>query len=258
MPTIPQPLWTYTFIALTCLCGLIPYLLAWFLIIIPRKRKSLSIEIIDGSKLIQLDHIIPDHIKIACDGELLENPHLTLIKITNDGDLPIKSSDYEAPIEIAFAYHARLLNATLVETKPALLPVAYRRTERAISLKPVKLKKGDSILLKLIVSDDQDPPYVIAKIKGIPPVYGIGRQAPSSDRYNILEMYFRILLGIGLGMLMASVVFFAYSFTLYKDIQDILANFQFTVLALVMVGGLCTFIFTLMALLYESFKRRIA
>lgn len=125
-----------------------------------RKRKELSFRVLSETRL-DLDVVqeIQDHLQILFKERPVESGVSIQLKITNTGNLPIASKDYETPIRIGFGdtslvYWAiqksvpsdlgvRLIAPVNVEEGPATL--------NELQLQPILLNKGDSFTIAMLV-----------------------------------------------------------------------------------------------------------
>jgi hypothetical protein len=100
-----------------------------------------------------------------------KNERTISIKVTNSGNQPIKSDDYERSLTMSVDAPARILTAQVIETNPSnllpeLLPdgsggwqsqlpaeLALDTDLRVIQLKPTLLNPGDSFKAKMLVSE---------------------------------------------------------------------------------------------------------
>src|ERR1043165_4667724 len=101
------------FAALALLVALITLLyFQWW-----RNRKRLSYDIRSAVLLVSAEEEIRDKVEIRFEGQPVKNVHLVVIKIINDGYVPIKKDDFEQPIRIIFR-EAKILTAEKVKLYP--------------------------------------------------------------------------------------------------------------------------------------------
>jgi hypothetical protein len=76
---------------------------------------------------------------------------LLIIKFINDGDIPIKSEDFDEPISISFRPDADILSAEIIRIKPESLKPELDISKHKIILKPLLLNQKDTITVKMVL-----------------------------------------------------------------------------------------------------------
>ena len=172
---------------------------------IQKKRKSLAYDIITATQLIGLSDDLDERIQVLFDNQPVNNIWLVLVRIFNDGNVPIQTSDYERPIEIAIRAPASVLYAEAVQAIPADLEIGIAHSEHSLTLSPTLLNPMDSITIKALVSNLSDPPLVSARIVGIKKIRQVGRVAAFPSSMPLLLAGWMLILGSGLvGMWLAA------------------------------------------------------
>lgn len=132
--------------------GAILALIAIILILVQRKRKALSYKIISNTPLVKIKEDIKGRLQVLFDEKPVENIYLIIINFINSGNLPIKSADYESPVNLNFNEDVQLLTAEVIDTNPKTLEVSAKIEGTKVLLKPTLLNENDSITIKVLVN----------------------------------------------------------------------------------------------------------
>lgn len=128
------------------------------------KRKVISWETISNTPLLSIDEEIRGNIQVLFDGKPVQDAQLIIVEIINSGNVAIKSTDYNSPINLDFGENARILTAEVIKTTPDSLDASINIKGTKVFLKPTLLNKKDSITIKAIVGQFNDPFTVGAHI----------------------------------------------------------------------------------------------
>ena len=128
--------------------------------------KSLSYMIVSKSPLILAEEKNEDLV-VKFKGEKVSDPYLTVIKITNTGETPIRSEDFESPIKISLGNDINILSKNIVEKSPDSLLIKATISNKSLLIDPTLLNPSDSFTIKLITSNNKPDIYVSARISGI-------------------------------------------------------------------------------------------
>ena len=123
-----------------------------YLFILQRKKKSLSYQVLSSTDLLTVNEEIKGKIKILYEEIPIQNVSLIILRIINDGNLPITSSDFERPISFSFGSESSILSAEIIDKSPSTLKPDLKPDTSQIGLIPVLLNNKDSITVKLLVS----------------------------------------------------------------------------------------------------------
>jgi hypothetical protein len=153
----------------TCV-GILVSTYLWFL---NQRRKSLGFQILKCQSLFNLKGSARKQLEIRFGGKKVEDVSLLIIRLANNGHLPISSADYQAHLSLNMPPGAEILSATVVESYPANLDDRISGTliestkMNGLTMHPVLLNKGDSYTLQLLVCDLKDDIKVEGHINGI-------------------------------------------------------------------------------------------
>ena len=109
---------------------------------------------------------IPD-LELRIDGRKLENPHLSILSLTNDGSRPISASDFETPIQIIVGEKTEIVRARISSTMPEDLHGEVTSSNARIELNPLLLNPKDVVELAIVTSGDSPTFSVRSRINGI-------------------------------------------------------------------------------------------
>ena len=161
-----------------------------------RSRKRLSYEVLSNNILISDEEEISDKVEIRYEGRSVKNVRFIVIRLINDGSLPIKKDDFEKPLRFEFPL-ARVLSAEKVRFHPSNMSTRLTYRDDWIELEPTLFNRKDYVQLKVLVSDYRDELKVDARIVGVP---SIGKAGRSITR----DLYLPSLLSVlTLGVLIA-------------------------------------------------------
>jgi hypothetical protein len=133
--------------------SVVAILISLYMFAAQRKRKSLVSDIIDYFSFLSLKGISQEKFHITYGDEQVHNLYILVLKIWNDGDVPILQSDFTEPLRVYICGEIKILEVGTLETVPLNLNPQISIAENACVISPLLLNKGDSILLKFILSE---------------------------------------------------------------------------------------------------------
>lgn len=129
--------------------------------------KSLSIKLITRVSLQPKEQESLPEMEISVDGSRLENPHLVVFEVTNDGSKPILATDFESPLDIRLESKTSFVRSRVTGTNPKDIEATILSERQLISLKPTLLNSKDTIAITAITSG-ASPIFVYkARVVGI-------------------------------------------------------------------------------------------
>jgi hypothetical protein len=168
--------------------------------------KKITYEIIAQTSLVNITRSsVKNRIKILLDDNLVENAELILIKIKNTGLIPIKSSDFETPLNLSLGKSAKILSSEIYDLSPANLQIPFSVEEGILTIDPVLLNSKDSFTVK-IIADSPSKIELSGRIVGVKEIYKFGG---SYSRRVLTTSFIWIIAG-------AIAVWIASGFTDYK------------------------------------------
>lgn len=130
------------------------------------KTKSLSFEIKSITPLITSQPSNIAELKIIFKNKLIESPYLTMLSITNNGDIPIIKSDYEGPLLISTS-QPNVIKADITDRNPNNMDAKITWDTEKILLAPTLLNAGDSITMQVLTSGNKPQFLTQGRILGI-------------------------------------------------------------------------------------------
>ncbi|HEY8084343.1 MAG TPA: hypothetical protein VIE69_01920 [Methylophilaceae bacterium] len=118
--------------------------------------------------LLQPDNL--DSIKglqVSIDGIPLESPYLSVLELSNDGEKEIRSSNFEAPLEIQVSKDSTLARAQVTATNPKDIEALLTWEAQSIKIKPLLLNPKDVVTISILTSGKKPEFTTRARIAGI-------------------------------------------------------------------------------------------
>lgn len=104
-----------------------------------QSSKSLSIKLATRISIQPKAQDFISGIKMPVDGSQLENPHLVVFEIRNDGSRPIPAADFESPVRIHVVSETSLVRASVTGEAPKDIEATLVSERQDMSLKPTLL-----------------------------------------------------------------------------------------------------------------------
>lgn len=171
-----DPVWQF----IGAIFGFIAIVLFWR----TRQNKLLSYKVIANSPLFSVKDENRGKLQVLFDEKPVENVYFIVVKIFNSGNIPIKSSDYEYPVNFNFGDKAKLLSAEVIETKPPDMKISATIDETRVSLTPTLMNENDSVTVKMLVDQFNGQILVEGRIVGIKAIKKSGE-----NKYAIITSY---------------------------------------------------------------------
>lgn len=166
MDFLRDPVWQFIGAAIS----LIAVFVTVYIFTAQRSKKSLAYGVLTATELLSIKEEIKGKVQILFENRPVKNVYHVLLKIVNDGSLPINASQFERPLSFSFSNESTVLSADVAEVHPSTLhPVLIIENNR-VGLKPTLLNSGDTIQLSLLLSQHDGTINVDARIEGIPEV----------------------------------------------------------------------------------------
>jgi hypothetical protein len=166
LDSLRDPVWQFVGAAAGVLALGVPVVLH----LLQCRRKALTYDIISSISLTGPVEEWGENLQIEFGGKQVCQVYLLLVKFSNSGNQPIRSNDYERPLNLSIEAPARVLTAQVTGTNPSnllpdLLPdgaggwssklapeLALESELRIVPLKSALLNPGDSYTIKVLVS----------------------------------------------------------------------------------------------------------
>lgn len=161
---MPKIDWKFLLMLIATLAGV--FAAAWIWII--DHNKSMAVSVVSQLSLRPVGKDSLPEFDITVAGKALDSPYLTVIRIMNDGDLPILASDFTSAIELAAQNEISIVNARITSRSPPEIDTELRHTENLLTITPKLFNPQDAITVTAITSGGQPNFSVKARIVGIP------------------------------------------------------------------------------------------
>jgi hypothetical protein len=132
--------------------AVVSILLAIFLYFRSRQKKSLSYEVISQYPLISVDDEIKGRLKILLDGMSVQDVHLLIIKLINNGNVAVTASDYERPLNLNFSGETEVISANIAESSPKNLIPTITKSNKSVTFNPILINPNEFFTLKILVT----------------------------------------------------------------------------------------------------------
>ena len=143
-----------------------------------KSRKMLSYDILSSTSLVMRHDEIGKKIKITFeDKEIKDNVYLVLLKIVNNGNVPIEEKDFTQNISIETT-SGTILIAEVKETYPSNLDVKIDNVgDGKTELSPVLLNSKEEMIIKLLIKSTEGTIFKKEDLKVKARVVGISEVA---------------------------------------------------------------------------------
>lgn len=132
-------------------------------------NKELSFELLSQLNLspsIETDINLSD-LKVSIDGQNVESPYVSYIKIENNGKTSISKSDYEAPLIIEVSENQKIIRSTIVSKNPNDIDTEISYNEKNITISPSLLNPSDNIFIQILTENGEPKFGVHGRINGV-------------------------------------------------------------------------------------------
>ena len=157
MLDIRDSAWQAIGVIIGVILGVITIILTIYIYREQKVVKSLSYQIIESTPLLTVNSEIKNKLKFLYENREVDDIHLLILEIKNDGNIPIESRDFEPqfPLTFSFGEQAKILSADIIETTPKDLDPKIERFEaepHKIVISPLLLNHGDRFRIKLLLT----------------------------------------------------------------------------------------------------------
>jgi len=108
--------------------------------------------------------------EISFEGKHLDNPHLVILEITNDGSKPILANDFESPLEIRLSSETHFVHSRITDRSPKDIDTDLSIEKNRVSLKPALLNPKDTIRITAITDGIAPTFEAKTRVVGIPSI----------------------------------------------------------------------------------------
>jgi hypothetical protein len=174
MDYLRDPLWQFVGAVLAVITIIVSIVLYFF----QRRKKTLAYEIISRTAVLSASEEIAGKLQILFQGEAVREVHLLVLRLINNGNVPVTSADYEREISFVFIDCIKILSAEISDTNPSNLSAEIALKDNNIRVEPILLNPGDSITIKTLISGFKNNIEIDGRIVG---VKTIGRRTEANS-----------------------------------------------------------------------------
>jgi hypothetical protein len=128
-----------------------------------RRRKALSYDVSVFADVLTVGGGLKGKIQVLYQGTPVDNIRLMVVRIYNDGNVPIVQADWDEHLTVSFGKEATLLTVEILETKPKEVNPQYAIESGALGFEPFLLNPGDSFTMKFLVARAERKPGLSVK-----------------------------------------------------------------------------------------------
>src|SRR5690606_10967548 len=110
----------------------------------------LSLTILSQSLLNVAGESEIEGLKITIDEKEIAEPALIVLKVENDGIIPIRSDDFESDLEIILEGDINLIRASVIQTRPEWIKPSILTKDSIISIASMLLNPNESITVNIL------------------------------------------------------------------------------------------------------------
>jgi len=184
-----------------------------------RQHPDLTWEILSNSPLISVSDQIKPKIQIRYENMPVSDIGLVLVRINNDGNIPIVETDFAEPLSLILPENTIILSKEISDPGPTGSKAEFKELKNPsdeplsnekplVKLKPPLLNPGDSLTIKLLVNKSGIKLNWDGHIKGIKEVRLKDNNLTRSNRsilWNILLSFSALVIAILIGFVRFSV-----------------------------------------------------
>ena len=132
-----------------------------------KSEKSMSYEIISKSEIFDLQSDSYLGIQVLVDTTKVKNINSSIIKFSNDGNIPIQKSEFESTINVFFSDSNTILRSDIITKSPIDLNPVINYSNNVLSIEPLLLNSNDEFTLRILSEGSNDSIFVSARIVGL-------------------------------------------------------------------------------------------
>jgi hypothetical protein len=216
-----DPIWQF----IGAILSVIAIGISIYIFIHQKNKKALSYRIVTDTELLTVNEEVKGKIKIVYDNVPVQDVHLIVIKIENNGNVPITSTDFEEPLTFLFGKTSQILSAEVTNVFPLTLkPIISIIDSNKIILEPILLNSKDNLTVKLLLAQFNKQITPEARI------IGVGEVKKSEDRTRQIIFILAFTFGVAINGFIAIL-----SDAFKGKTPDILGSLAYTVIIVSLV-----------------------
>jgi hypothetical protein len=153
-----------------------------------RRKKSLSYQVVSETALLTVQEGLEDKIKILFGENPVRDVHLVVLRILNDGSIPIVAGDFAESVAFSFGKDATVLSAEVIDTVPKTLKPTVTSEAGRVVFQPTLLNGGDVVSIKLLLAQYKKTIECSARIAGVRDVKRVNEGFRLSGIYPVIGL----------------------------------------------------------------------
>jgi hypothetical protein len=183
--------------------GLAALIVAGVAIWLQRKpKKILFFQLVTDVPLMTIRETKISGVSILFQGQPIANARVLVFRIINKGTAAIRAEDFESPMVVEVGAKARVLSAEIEYARPSNIAAKPMAIANTVNFQPCLLNSNDGFRCRILVDGATAPPRLLARAADTQ----VTDKAPPSRWKFIGDV------ANGLGLLLALVIFGAYTF----------------------------------------------
>jgi hypothetical protein len=146
--------------------GIIAIIVSVTIYFLQRTTKALEYEVFSGPVILNAGQFRGKGIQVSLNGVALHDPHLVVLIVRNNGNVPIKRDDFEKPLRVEFPGNNKILSAEVAHKDPEDLQVSLDVKQKFILIRPLLLNDKDWMVIQVLI-DGSSNPQMSGRIAGV-------------------------------------------------------------------------------------------
>ena len=190
MTVLRDPMWQFV----GALLGLLAVVVSIYLFVLGRRQRSLSYDVLMSTPLLTVNEVLKGKIQITYEETPVQNVHLLILRIRNDGSTPITPDDFVEPLHFSFRDDLKILSTEVAETVPDSLRPKVITDASGFTISPLLLNGGDTVILKLLFAY----PGGVLGLRIHTRIVGVSQIKSKPDVYRPYFLAGSLMMGIGM------------------------------------------------------------
>jgi len=132
-----------------------------------RKKREFSYSILSETRLFTIHDEVRDRLQVLLDDNPIDDLYLLIIRYQNSGNVSLVTEDFDSDIIMDLNEKAQIISNEIIETIPDDLEYTIRGGGNQLRLTPKLFNEGDSITVKVLISDFENILRVHGRIVGV-------------------------------------------------------------------------------------------
>jgi hypothetical protein len=132
-------------------------------------RYDLSTELLAVSHVVDVGPERPAGLAVALNGRSIETLDSVSVRVSNSGNAPLRSTDFEEPLLFEYGPDAEVVSAAIADALPLGLDPRVGTEGGKVRIQPLLLNPGDRFTLNALVTGRWNGPIFLARVAGVNP-----------------------------------------------------------------------------------------